>query len=101
MMVTGKNWKVRKDGKPKMDENTQARFDEKLTGLLAVARKKKNVLEYQEVVDYFADIAIGEEQFDKILETLEQNNVDILRITEGDDVDDEEIILTEAVLKTR
>lgn len=41
MMVTGKNWKVRKDGKPKMDENTQARFDEKLTGLLAVARKKK------------------------------------------------------------
>ena len=95
MMVTGKNWKVRKDGKPKMDENTQARFDEKLTGLLAVARKKKNVLEYQEVVDYFADIAIGEEQFDKILETLEQNNVDILRITEGDDVDDEEIILTE------
>ena len=51
-MVTGKNWKVRKDGKPKMDENTQARFDEKLTGLLAVARKKKNVLEYQEVVDY-------------------------------------------------
>ena len=78
-----------------MDENTQARFDEKLTGLLAVARKKKNVLEYQEVVDYFADIALGEEQFDKILETLEQNNVDILRITEGDDVDDEEIILTE------
>ncbi len=78
-----------------MDENTQARFDEKLTGLLAVARKKKNVLEYQEVVDYFADITLGEEQFDKILETLEQNNVDILRITEGDDVDDEEIILTE------
>jgi len=78
-----------------MEENTQARFDEKLAGLLAVARKKKNVLEYQEVVDYFADITLGEEQFDKILETLEQNNVDILRITEGDDVDDEEIILTE------
>ncbi len=78
-----------------MEENTQARFDEKLAGLLAVARKKKNVLEYQEVVDYFADITLGEEQFDKILETLEQNNVDILRITEGDDVDDEEIILSE------
>ncbi len=78
-----------------MDENTQAKFDEKLKGLLAIAKKKKNVLEYQEVVDYFTDMTIGEEQFDKILENLEQNNVDVLRITEVDDVDDEEIILTE------
>lgn len=78
-----------------MDENTQAKFDEKLNGLLAVAKKKKNVLEYQEIVDYFADVPMGEEQFEKILETLEQNNVDVLRITEVDDVDDEEIILSE------
>ncbi len=78
-----------------MDENTQAKFDEKLTGLLAIAKKKKNVLEYQEIVDYFADITLGEEQFDKILESLEQNNVDVLRITADDDVDDEEIILSE------
>ncbi|MCM1134218.1 MAG: RNA polymerase sigma factor RpoD [Clostridium sp.] len=78
-----------------MDENTQAKFDEKLAGLLAVARKKKNVLEYQEIVDYFSDITLGEEQFDKILEVLEQNSVDVLRITEEEEVDDEEIILTE------
>lgn len=57
--------------------------------------KEKNVLEYQEITDYFADMALGEEQFDKIIETLEQNSVDILRITEEDDVDEEEIILTE------
>ena len=62
MMVTGKNWKVRKDGKPKMDENTQARFDEKLTGLLAVARKKKNVLEYQEVAPNAREKNEGEKQ---------------------------------------
>lgn len=78
-----------------MDENTQAKFDEKLSGLLAVAKKKKNVLEYQEIVDFFADVPMGEEQFEKILEILEQNNVDVLRITEVDDVDDEEIILSE------
>ncbi len=78
-----------------MDENTQAKFDEKLTGLLAVAKKKKNVLEYQEIVDYFADATLGEEQFDKIIEVLEQNNVDILRITEDDEVDAEEIVLSE------
>ena len=78
-----------------MDENTQAKFDEKLTGLLAVAKKKKNVLEYQEIIDYFADVSLGEEQFDKIMEILEQNNVDVLRITEEDETVDEEIMLTE------
>ena len=78
-----------------MDENTQEKFDEKLKSLLAIAKKKKNVLEYQEIMDFFADMALGEEQFDKVLETLEQNGVDVLRITEDDDVDDEEIILSE------
>ena len=78
-----------------MDENTQAKFDEKLAQLLALAKKKKNVLEYQEITDFFSDMTLGEEQFDKILETLEQNNIDILRITDTDDVDDEEIILTD------
>lgn len=78
-----------------MDENTQAKFDEKLKQLLAIAKKKRNVLEYQEIVDYFSDLTLGEEQFDKILETLEQNSIDVLRITDDDEVDDEEIILTD------
>ena len=78
-----------------MDENVQAKFEERLKELLAAAKKKKNVLEYQEINDFFQGIALEEDQFDKILETLEQNNVDILRISEDDDVDDEEIILSE------
>lgn len=76
-----------------MDENTQAQFEEKIKNLLAVAKKKKNVLEYQEINDFFSNMTLEEDQFDRILETLEQNNVDILRITEEDDVDDEEILL--------
>lgn len=79
---------------PKMDENTQAKFEERLKELLNAAKKKKNVLEYQEINDFFTEFTLEEEQLDRILETLEQNNVDILRITD-DDVDDEEIILTE------
>ena len=78
-----------------MDENVQAKLEERLKELLNVAKKKKNVLEYQEISEFFHDITLEEEQFDRILETLEQNNVDVLRITDGDDVDDEEIILTE------
>ncbi|MDE7270562.1 MAG: RNA polymerase sigma factor RpoD [Acetatifactor sp.] len=78
-----------------MDENTQAKFDEKVKELLATAKKKKNVLEYQEINEFFSDMQLEEEQFEKILEVLDQNNVDVLRITEDDDIDDEEIILSE------
>ena len=76
-----------------MDEMAQAKFDEKLKELLLFAKKKKNVLEYQEIGDFFSEIQLEEDSFEKILETLEQNSVDVLRMTEDDE--DEEIILTE------
>ena len=41
-----------------MDENTRARFEEKIKELLAVAKKKKNVLEYQEISDFFSDMPL-------------------------------------------
>ena len=78
-----------------LDENTQAKFAEKIKELLNMAKKKKNVLEYQEISDFFADMPLEEEQMEKVLEYLDQNNVDVLRITDDDDVDDEEIILTD------
>ena len=67
----------------------------KVKELLNMAKKKKNVLEYQEISDFFADMPLEEEQMEKVLEYLDQNNVDVLRITDDDDVDDEEIILTD------
>jgi len=80
----------------KMDENTVARFQEKIKELLSLAKKKKNVLEYQEVVDFFADMSLEEDQIDKVLEMLEQSNIDVLRIMDEDDgAEDEEIILSE------
>ena len=41
-----------------MDENTQVKFEEKLKELLNMAKKKKNVLEYQEVTELFADMPL-------------------------------------------
>lgn len=61
------------------------KFEEKLKELLVLAKKKKNVIEYQDIPGYFADIELDAEKFDKILETLEANNVDVLRITDSDD----------------
>ncbi len=72
-----------------MDENMMAKFQEKVQALLAMAKKKKNVLEYTEISEFFADMPLEEEQFEKIMEMLEVNGVDVLRITETDDVDEE------------
>ena len=60
-----------------------------------MAKKKKNVLEYQEISDFFSDMPLEEEQFERILDALEQSNIDVLRITEDDDLGDEPIILSE------
>ena len=55
-----------------MDENTRAKYEEKIKTLLAMAKKKKNVLEYQEISDHFADLHLEEEQMDEILDALDQ-----------------------------
>ena len=56
-----------------MDENTRAKYEEKIKTLLAMAKKKKNVLEYQEISDHFADLHLEEEQMDEILDALEKD----------------------------
>ena len=78
------------------NENTERnekeeKFQTKLKELLALAKKKKNVLEYQEISDFFQDMELNAEQFEKILDFLETSNIDVLRITDNDDdtVDDE------------
>ncbi len=78
-----------------MDENTQAKFEQKVKDLLAMAKKKKNVLEYQEVSDFFSDMPLEEEQFERVLDALERSNVDVLRITEMDDIGEEPLILSD------
>ncbi len=78
-----------------MDENTQAKFEQKVKDLLAMAKKKKNVLEYQEISDFFTDMPLEEEQFERVLDALERSNVDVLRITEIDDIGEEPLILSD------
>ncbi len=74
-------------------EEKSAKFLEKLQELLAIAKKKKNVLEYQEINDFFHDMELDAEQFEKILDFLETNNIDVLRIS--DEGDDEDILIDE------
>ena len=66
-------------------EMNMAKFSEKLVELLELARKKKNVLEYQEINDFFKDQQLNVEQMEKVFDFLEASGVDVLRITGGDD----------------
>ncbi len=69
-----------------MDE-AMLRFNEKLKQLLDVAKKKKNVLEYTEINQFFSDMELSTEKIELIYEYLEQNGVDILTIPQDDDDD--------------
>ncbi|MCR5002388.1 MAG: sigma-70 family RNA polymerase sigma factor, partial [Lachnospiraceae bacterium] len=77
------------------DEKLQEIIQERLKTLLGKAKKKKNVLESQEITLFFADMDLQDDQMDKITDYLEQNGVDILKITEDEEEPDEEIILSE------
>ncbi len=64
-----------------MDEKILG-FEEKLALLLAEARKKKNVLENREVLDFFSGETLDGDRMDKIYDFLEANKVDVLRLGE-------------------
>lgn len=72
-------------------EEMKAKFREKLAEILELGKKKRNILEYQEISDFFKDMNLDAEQLESVLDFLEHNNVDVLRISEDDD--DDEIIL--------
>ncbi len=84
-----------------MDEN-MVKFHEKLKELLQYAKNKKNVLEYDEINDFFADLEIDANQMEKIYDYLEKHNVDVLREHQGEvieddiEVDEDELALIEA-----
>lgn len=76
--------------------NTQeikTKFQQKMGELLEIAKKKRNILEYQEISDHFKELNLDADQFEAVLDFLEHNNVDVLRM--NDDDDDDEIILDE------
>lgn len=74
-------------------EMNMGKFSEKLVELLELAKKKKNVLEYQEISDFFKDQPLEVEQMEKVFDFLEASGVDVLRITGND----EELILDDDV----
>jgi len=73
-----------------MEENAN-KFMDKMKELLAFAKKKKNVLEYQEINEFLGDMELEPGQIEKIYEFLETNGVDILRVENFTEEDDDDL----------
>jgi len=72
------------------------RFEEKLKALVELGKKKKNILEIQEVNEVFSDMELEAGQMDKVIEYVEAQGIDVLQMTadvEEDLPDDMEILL--------
>lgn len=77
-----------------MAQELRLKFQQKLIEILELGKKKKNMLEYQEIADFFKDLNLDPEKFEMVIDYLEQNGIDVLKISNDDDVDDD-IILDE------
>ena len=56
----------------------------KLDELLKLAARKKNVLEYREIQEFFEGQPISVHEYEHILELLEKNGVDLLQTAEDE-----------------
>jgi len=66
----------------------------KLEELVQLAKKKKNVLEYKEIMDHLADLDLDPDRIDRIYEYLESQNIDILGNIEAEEEVEKELDLT-------
>lgn len=86
-----------KEQQPAIDQH---KFLEILTSLVERAKKKKNMLEYQEINDAFHGMNLSPEQLENILDYMEAHNVDVLRISDDDDdllIDDDDDVEVENI----
>lgn len=69
-----------------MEEKTLT-FDEKLSKLLELAKSKKNVLEEKDIHNAFAGEELTPEKLDRIYDFLDKKHVDVLKMSNDDDMD--------------
>lgn len=74
------------------EQEQRLNFQRKLIEILELGKKKKNMLEYQEIADFFKDLNLDPEKFEMVIDYLEQNGIDVLKISNDDDVDDDIIL---------
>ena len=74
------------------EQEQRLNFQQKLIEILELGKKKKNMLEYQEIADFFKDLNLDPEKFEMVIDYLVQIGIDVLKISNDDDVDDDIIL---------
>jgi RNA polymerase primary sigma factor len=59
-------------------EENIVKFQTKLQDLIALARSKKNVLEYSEIENHFKELELEPDKIEMIYEFLEKNDIDVM-----------------------
>jgi len=74
----------------------EATFAAKMKDLIALAKKKKGVLEYKEIMDELSNVELGPEQIDKVYEYLETNGITVMgvELEVEDEPDEKELDLS-------
>ena len=66
--------------------------EEKLNELIELGKKKKNVLELNEIADFLSEVNLDDEQLSHVMDVLAQHEIDILSMSDTDeDVDEDSI----------
>jgi len=65
----------------------KAVLNEKLQGLLKLAKAKKNTLQMSEINDYFASDNLTDDELDEVMNFLDKNNVDVMYVSEEEDME--------------
>ena len=75
------------------EEEREKLFDDRMKDLLKIAKKKNNVLRDDDIVDILKDVPtlLTPDYLAKALEYFEKNKVEVLNITDDDDIDDDDI----------
>jgi RNA polymerase primary sigma factor len=82
-----------------------AGFEEKMAQLLSLAKRKKSVLVYQELLQFFGEEQPSSRQMEQLLSFLEQNQIDVMQeeldpdlfLEEREELEDLELSIPESV----
>ncbi len=64
--------------------------EEKLNELIELGKKKKNVLELNEIADFLSEVNLDDEQLSHVMDVLAQHEIDILSMSDTDEDVDED-----------
>lgn len=74
------------------EQEQKLNFQQKLIEILELGKKKRICSNIRKLQSFFKDLNLDPEKFEMVIDYLEQNGIDVLKISNDDDVDDDIIL---------